>query len=85
MLILARPWIPERSATGLREADLNVLSKLGNQGLEWRVEAEAFTGGEVGRDDDLLECPGRMSGRYPDGAAAIYVSVHWRFRCGLLP
>ena len=28
------PWIPERSATGLREADLNVLSELGNQGLE---------------------------------------------------
>jgi hypothetical protein len=26
-------WIPERSATRLREADLNVLSKLGNQGL----------------------------------------------------
>ena len=28
------PWIPERSATLLRKADLNVLSKLGNQGLE---------------------------------------------------
>ena len=49
------PWIPERSATGLREADLNVLSKLGNQGLEWRLEPEAFTGGEVGREDDLLD------------------------------
>jgi hypothetical protein len=50
-------WIPERSATGLREADLNVLSKL----LEWRLEPEAFTGGEVGREDDLLDvlvgCP----------------------------
>lgn len=31
-------WIPERSATRLREADLDVLSKLGNQGLEWRLE-----------------------------------------------
>ena len=55
------PWIPERSATRLREADLNVLSKLGNQGLEWRLEPEAFTGGEVGREDDLLDvlvgCP----------------------------
>src|SRR5882757_4306263 len=54
-------WIPERSATGLREADLNVLSKLGNQGLEGRLEPEAFTGGEVGREDDLLDflvgCP----------------------------
>ena len=55
------PWIPERSATRLREADLNVLSKLGNQGLERRLEPEAFTGGEVGREDDLLDvlvgCP----------------------------
>ena len=54
-------WIPERSATRLREADLNVLSKLGNQGLEWRLEPEAFTGGEVRREDDLLDvlvgCP----------------------------
>ena len=29
-----RAWIPEPSATGLREADLNVLAKLGEQGLE---------------------------------------------------
>ena len=36
-------WIPERSATRLREADLNALSKLGNQGLEGRLEPEAFT------------------------------------------
>jgi muconolactone delta-isomerase len=54
-------WILERSATGLREADLNVLSKLGNQGLEGRLEPEAFTGGEVGGEDDLLDvlvgCP----------------------------
>ena len=57
----APPWIPERSATRLRKADLNVLSKLGNQGLEWRLEPEAFTGGEVRREDDLLDvlvgCP----------------------------
>jgi hypothetical protein len=57
----ARPWIPERSATCLREADLNVLSKLGNQGLEGRLEPEAFTRREVGREDDLLDvlvgCP----------------------------
>jgi hypothetical protein len=54
-------WIPERSATRLREADLNVFSKLGNQGLEGRLEPEAFTGGEVRREDDLLDflvgCP----------------------------
>ena len=55
------PWIPERSATSLREADLNVFSKLGKQGLERRLEAEAFTGREVRREDDLLDflvgCP----------------------------
>src|SRR5271165_6005400 len=55
------PWIPERSATRLREADLNVLSELGKQGLEWRLEPEAFSGREVGREDDLLDflvgCP----------------------------
>ena len=50
-------WIPERSATRLREADLNILSKLGKQGLEWRLEPEAFTGREVGREDDLLDFP----------------------------
>ena len=49
------PWIPERSATRLREADLNVFSKLGNQGLEGRLEPEAFTGREVRREDDLLD------------------------------
>jgi hypothetical protein len=27
--VLFAPWIPERSATRLREADLNILSKLG--------------------------------------------------------
>ena len=54
-------WIPERSATGLREADLHILSELGKQRLERRLEAEAFTGREVGGEDDLLDflvgCP----------------------------
>ena len=63
----------------LRKADLNVLSKLGDQGLEWRLEPEALTGDEVGREDDLLDF--LVAGRYPGGAAAIAVSVHWRFRC----
>jgi hypothetical protein len=40
---------------GVREADLNIFSKLGKQGLEGRLEPEAFTGGEVGGDDDLLD------------------------------
>jgi hypothetical protein len=59
-VVLARKGgarIPERSATRLREADLDVLSKLGKQGLEWRLEPEAFTGREVGREDDLLDFP----------------------------
>ncbi len=73
-------WIPERSATRLREANLNVFSKLGNQGLEWRLEPEAFTGREVRCEDDLLDVLVGMSGRYRGGAAAIGVSVHWRFR-----
>jgi hypothetical protein len=32
--IQSRAWILERSARRLREADLNVFSKLGKQGLE---------------------------------------------------
>jgi len=53
----SQAWIPERSATRLREADLDVLSKLGKQGLEWRLEPEAFTGREVRGEDDLLDFP----------------------------
>jgi hypothetical protein len=45
-------WIPERSATRLREAYLDILSEFGKQGLERRLEAEAFAGREVGREDD---------------------------------
>ena len=74
------PWIPERSATRLREADVNILSKFGKQGLEWRLEPEAFAGREVGREGRPPGCPGRMCGRHRGGAAAIGVSVHWRFR-----
>jgi hypothetical protein len=48
-------WIPEPSATGLTEADLNVLAKLGEQGLEWRLEPEAFARREVCGEDDLLD------------------------------
>ena len=51
------PRIPARSATRLREADLDIFSKLGKQGLEWRLEPEAFTGREVRREDDLLDFP----------------------------
>jgi hypothetical protein len=45
---------------------LNILSKLGKQGLEWRFEAEAFAGREVGREDDLLDV---LVGR------AVYIEV----------
>jgi hypothetical protein len=61
LLAPSAPWIPARSATRLREADLDVFSNLGKQGLERRLEAEAFTGREVGGEDDLLDflvgCP----------------------------
>ena len=40
---------------GLREADLNVLAKLGEQGLQWRIEAEAFARREVCGEYDLLD------------------------------
>ena len=52
---LQSAWIPARSATRLREADLHILSKFGKQGLERRLEPEAFAGREVGREDDLLD------------------------------
>jgi hypothetical protein len=51
----ALAWIPEPSATGLRETDLNVLAKLGEQGLQRRLEAEAFARREVCGEDDLLD------------------------------
>ena len=78
-------WIPERSATRLRKADLNVLSKLGNQSLEWRLESEAFTGDEVGREDDLLDflvgCPVDIQvARQPSTLASIGV-----FNAAFLP
>src|SRR5580658_5971483 len=37
-----RSWILERSATRLREADMDIFSKLGKQGLERRLEPEAL-------------------------------------------
>ena len=66
------------AATRLGEADLNVLSKLGNQGLEGRLEPEAFTGREVGREDDLLDvlvgCPVDIQvARQPSTSASIGV------------
>jgi hypothetical protein len=36
---------------------LNIFSEFGQQGLERRLEAEAFAGREVGREDDLLDFP----------------------------
>jgi len=39
----------------LREADLNFFAKFGKEGLEWRLEPEAFAGRKVRREDDLLD------------------------------
>jgi hypothetical protein len=48
---------------------LNVLSKPGKQGLERRLEPEAFAGREVRREDDLLDvlvgCPVDQVARQP--------------------
>ena len=40
---------------GLREADLDVFSKFGVNGLERCLEAEALAGCEISGEDDLLD------------------------------
>ena len=46
--------ILERSATGLCEPDLHVFAKLFEDRLERGLEAQAFSGREIGGDDDVL-------------------------------
>ena len=50
-----RPWILEPSATGLCEPDLHVFAKLFEDRLERGLEAQAFSGREIGGDDDVLD------------------------------
>ena len=49
------PWILEPSATGLCEPDLHVFAKLFEDRLERGLEAQAFSGREIGGDDDVLD------------------------------
>ena len=48
-------WILEPSATGLCEPDLHVFAKLFEDRLERGLEAQAFSGREIGGDDDVLD------------------------------
>jgi hypothetical protein len=48
------PWILEPNATGLCEPDLHVFAKLFEDRLERGLEAQAFSGREIGGDDDVL-------------------------------
>jgi hypothetical protein len=48
------PWILEPSATGLCKPDLHVFAKLFEDRLERGLEAQAFSGREIGGDDDVL-------------------------------
>jgi hypothetical protein len=48
-------WILEPSATGLCEADLHVFAKFLEDRLERGLEAQAFSGREIGGDDDILD------------------------------
>ena len=45
----------EPSATGLCEPDLHVFAKLFEDRLERGLEAQAFSGREIGGDDDVLD------------------------------
>ena len=48
-------WILEPSATSLCEPDLHVFAKLFEDRLERGLEAQAFSGREIGGDDDVLD------------------------------
>jgi hypothetical protein len=50
-----RPWILEPSATGLCKPDLHVFAKLFEDRLERGLEAQAFSGREIGGDNDVLD------------------------------
>ena len=50
-----RPWILEPSATGLCKPDLHVFAKLFEDCLKRGLEAQAFSGREIGGHDDVLD------------------------------
>ncbi len=53
--MLRRSWILEPSATGLCEPDLHVFAKLFEERLERSLETQAFSGREIGGDDNVLD------------------------------
>ena len=53
--IIAGAWILEPSATGLCKADLHVFAKLFEDCLKRGLEAQAFSGREIGGHDDVLD------------------------------
>jgi hypothetical protein len=53
--VLDRLAVLEPSATELCEPDLHVFAKLFEDGLERGLEAQAFSGREIGGDDDVLD------------------------------
>ena len=50
-----RAWILEPSATGLCKPDLHVFAKLFEDCLKRGLEAQAFSGREIGGHDDVLD------------------------------
>ena len=48
-------WILEPSATGLCKPDLHVFAKLFEDCLKRGLEAQAFSGREIGGHDDILD------------------------------
>jgi Response regulator receiver domain len=53
--LIVRAWILEPSATGLCKPDLHVFAKLFEDCLKRGLEAQAFSGREIGSDDDVLD------------------------------
>jgi hypothetical protein len=49
------PWILAPSATGLSKPDLHVFAKLFEDCLKRGLEAQAFSGREIGGHDDVLD------------------------------
>ena len=55
MEAIAKPWILAPSATGLSKPDLHVFAKLFEDCLKRGLEAQAFSGREIGGHDDVLD------------------------------
>ena len=53
--LIGSAWILEPSATGLCKPDLHVFAKLFEDCLKRGLEAQAFSGREIGGHDDVLD------------------------------